>query len=151
MSGRPRRSQVDEDADALRVLIREGHEVLKDLKATIREAQQAREDLVAAAGVAVNTGIEVAVEEGLRRYGEAIKDAIDHATDAVYERFDVIAATLLGETETQKRKGEPSMDDYAKLMRRVMEGAHPEELTAQELDQVSAIADRQRRSGRLFG
>lgn len=142
MSGRPKRTQAEEDADALRVLIREAHEALKDLKVTIREAKEAREELASMAAVAVSESIDMAVKQGLETYALAIEKAIDNATDAVYARFDVIAATLLGETEQDKRKGEPTMGDLAHLVRRVITGVNPDELTEVEKRNIDRIAER---------
>jgi hypothetical protein len=144
VSGRPKRTQVDEDADALRLLIREAHEATKDLKAVIREATEARESLITMAAVTVEQGINIAVEEGLKAYSESISTAIDDATDAVYERFDVIAATLLGESEKQKRRGDIRVVDQAALLRKIVQGANPDDLTDEELSAVRAIQTNRR-------
>jgi hypothetical protein len=144
VSGRPKRTQVDEDADALRLLIREAHEATKDLKAAVREATEARESLITMAAVTVEQGINIAVEEGLKAYSESISTAIDDATDAVYERFDVIAATLLGESEKQKRRGDIRVVDQAVLLRKIVQGANPDDLTDEELSAVRAIQTNRR-------
>lgn len=143
MSGRPKRTQAEEDADALRVLVREAHEALKDIKATIREAKEAREELSSMTAVAVSESIDLAVSEGLETYAASIEKAIEDATNAVYNRFDVIAATLLGETEQDKRKGEPTMGDLARLVRRVITtDVNPSELSESERQSIDKIAER---------
>lgn len=145
MSGRPKRAPIDEDADALRLLVREAHEATQDLKATIREAQTTREQLMTMAAVAITESVDVAVSEGLAAYSAAIAKAIEEATDAVYKRFDVIADTLLGETESQKRRGMVPMVDQAALVRKIVRGATPDDLTPEELEAIHTMQTNQRK------
>jgi hypothetical protein len=111
-----------EEIDELIVRTREAHEALKDIKAatkelneTIKHADEAQVQLMAALVHVVDEAIGEAIETGLANYSGAITSAIDGATAAVYERFDIIAGILLGETEPE------DMEDAARLVRKSMD------------------------------
>lgn len=106
------RTQAEEDADALRVLIREAHTVMKDLKVLIKEAKEVSGVLSATLPNILGEQIERAVEVGLATYNQAIDTAIKEAEQAVYERFDSIAEQLL---ESPGDDGSPSVSQYAHL------------------------------------
>jgi len=96
------------DIDALIVRTREAHEVLKDLKQTLKEvkavieiAEEVEVRTIAACHKVINDGIENAVTAGLDNYHAAIDQSITSATDAVYRRFDMIASILLGEPDEE--------------------------------------------------
>lgn len=114
---------VREEVDDLIVRTREAHEVLKDIKAatkelndTIRHADEAQVQLMAALVRVVDEAIGEAIETGLANYAAAIESSIDQATKAVYERFDIIAGILLGETGEEKA----DFEDAARLARKAM-------------------------------
>lgn len=126
MPERPTREEVDD----LIVRTREAHEVLKDIKTatrelrdTIKDAEVAQVALMAAVVSMVDHGIEAAVETGLENYNDAIDKAIVTAEDAIYRRFDAIAAILLGETGGD-------FEDAARLVRKSLD--REEHLTSVE-------------------
>lgn len=120
MPDRPTREEIDD----LIVRTREAHEVLKDIKAATRELQEtikhadaAQVALMSAVVSMVDEGIGQAIETGLQNYSAAIDTAIESATAAVYNRFDIIAGILLGEAGTEKK----DFEDAARLVRKSMD------------------------------
>ena len=112
---------TSEEIDELIVRTREAHEVLKDIKAatkelqdTIKHADEAQIQLLAALVHVVDEAIGEAIETGLVNYAGAIETSIDTATTAVYQRFDIIASILLGE------KDDTDIEDAARLVRKSM-------------------------------
>jgi hypothetical protein len=55
------------------------------------------------------------VADGLARYDEALREAIDSGTAAVMARFDKLGAILLGEERTSKARAEPSIPELIEL------------------------------------
>lgn len=111
-----------EEIDELIVRTREAHEALKDIKAatkelndTIKHADEAQVQLMAALVHVVDEAIGEAIETGLANYAGAIETSIDAATAAVYQRFDLIAGILLGDMESE------DMEDAARLVRKSMD------------------------------
>ena len=97
-------SDPREDVDNLIVRTREAHETLQELKrvqkeveASIKVAEAVKVQMMAATAAVVNDAIEESISIGLESYMGAIQKAIDDATDAVYERFDLITEAILGE------------------------------------------------------
>jgi N-methylhydantoinase B/oxoprolinase/acetone carboxylase alpha subunit len=140
---------IREDADELRVLIRQAHEATKDVRAAMRDMESLKADLqviqdalLEAAAYAISNGIEqimnTAVEDGLASYNNAIKEAIKEAEDAIYERFDVIAGILMGDKDVDGSR--PVIEDQARLVRKVTQGASPADLTAEEVERMTTIA-----------
>jgi hypothetical protein len=139
-------SDPREDVDALIVRTREAHEVLKDIKAATRElketielARQVQASLMITVVEVVDNAIGETVESGLQNYSRAIDIAIDEAQDAVYERFDLIAAILMGGTD----ETEMTLEDGARLIRKTLD--KKETLTAQETWQMDQIHETLRR------
>lgn len=136
-----------EDIDALIVRTRAAHEALKDLKAGIKEAQDAikateaaQRHLLVALTQTVDSAIADAIDIGLQNYSTAIEIAIQDAQQAVYDRFDVIAAILLGEKE------ERTITEDARLVRKYLD--KQQELTEGENRRVDTMrADIQRKLG----
>lgn len=113
-----------EEVDDLIVRTREAHEVLKDIKAatkelhdTIKQAEQVETKLMSAVVNAVGSWVEQAVESQMENLTKSFDEAVTLATDAVYQRFDVIAGILLGEAGTD----EDDMADAALLVRKSMD------------------------------
>jgi hypothetical protein len=91
----------------LRELVREAHGVTKDLRQAIREAKQVQSTLPEAAAAR----IETAVEKGLSEYSAVLADSIEKATQAVFRRFDTIAAVCLGEDAKSVREGKLTLKE----------------------------------------
>jgi hypothetical protein len=91
----------------LRGLLTEGHGLVQDLTRLLREAREVRRNLPEA----VNERIGAAVDTGLTEYKDTLGKAIEDATDAVYRRFDTLAAICMGEDPKSVRDGKTSVPD----------------------------------------
>ena len=80
---------MSDEAEELRTLIREAHEVLGDLR---REVKTAR-----AVGPEIVSGIlDDAVTKGLATFHDELGKARDEAVDRIFRRFDELMVRLLG-------------------------------------------------------
>jgi hypothetical protein len=115
-------SDPREDADNLINRTREAHEVLKDLKATIRRAEEVikladdtKLRLVAEVIAAVDDDlIGSAITAGLENYERSIIAAIETAEDAIFSRFDGIARVLMEGDGTG-----PTLQELVKLKKQI--------------------------------
>jgi hypothetical protein len=112
-------SMASEERETLTELITEAHQVTKDLRTLLRQAQLAQGILERTAREAVDESITAIVEEGLAAYSLAIDDAIKTSTESVYNRFTELSAILLGETKKAIRSGD-SVEDQIAAVRRVL-------------------------------
>jgi len=101
--------RLQRDLATARQTIRELHEATKDA----RQARRELEAFVQTLRIELADDVERYVAEGLAHYSEAIKEAIDLATKAVYRRFDKIAGLLLGEDRKHRAAGRASLAEYA--------------------------------------
>ena len=83
----------------LRETTTEGHALLKDLRAAIKEARELQSTLPKEA----EARIDESVRKGLKDYEGVLTRAIETATKAVYRRFDKIAGILMGENPDEER------------------------------------------------
>lgn len=104
---------LDEEHEALKQTVREAHEAIKDLNRLIKEGKDVMEKILAASTFAVNEGMAKAIEAGLGGYQDALMVAIEDAEKGVYRRFDTLASILLGEDKVSKKRGLPSLVEYA--------------------------------------
>jgi hypothetical protein len=87
--------------------LREVNGTLKD----IRAERRAVEDLIARHSPdEVDAQFEAAVTEGLKDFSVSLDTAIKGATQAVYNRFDVIAGICLGEDAVSQRDGKEPLE-----------------------------------------
>lgn len=102
-------TEVSDDVRQLREAIREGHELLAELRSTFRSMTDAHDRLPQE----VDRVMSEQVEAGLARYKKAIDRAIAQTTDAVHERFDKLVNALLGGgmSKRQRRGGGHSMEE----------------------------------------
>lgn len=94
---------------ALREEIGRAHEALKDLRAEIRAAREARREFFAAPELEERLG--ELTGEALARYDDNIKQQIDRATQAVWNRFDTITMIAMGEDPQSVREGKKTVPD----------------------------------------
>lgn len=94
------------ESDELKEIIRQAHEVLGDLKRTMREARDLIESYTEEK---VTPVLEQRTADALEEYAGQITRATQSATDAVYDRFDTICNIMLG-------KGK--LTDFEELARR---------------------------------
>lgn len=142
MPERPTREEVDD----LIVRTREAHGVLKDIKAatkelqdTIKQANEMQVKLLVTVVHAADEAIGDAVATGLANYSNAITDAIDNATEAVYRRFDVIASILLGESDEEKE----TLEDAARLVRKSMDkNVHLTSVEEWQMEEIQKAVER---------
>ncbi len=97
----------------MKALIREAHEVMKDLRQTMRDAGRIRADVALLAKTAAEDVVDPVIASTLETYQATIAAAIESATEAVYARFDTIADLLLGETKSQRRRHGESLPETA--------------------------------------
>lgn len=107
----------DDEVETLRALVRESHEVMKDLRILIREAAETALALEAAARVGVSERLDQATSDGLISYGTAIETAIKESTEAVYARFDAIYDALMSVTKTERRTGHSGLEELPDVFR----------------------------------
>lgn len=91
--------------DELKDTIREGRELLKDMRAEQKKAQQV-------IPMIVTKRIEVAVEKGLQEYGKEVKNATDVARDHVISEFEALMQMLLGEDKESVDEGRVNVREY---------------------------------------
>lgn len=103
------KDDADEAREKLDASIREARGLLKDCRDTIREMRELIPHLVAS---------EVADEAAkqLAEIGVATKRAIEESERKVFERFDNLADTLLGTTNTRRSRQEPSIEDMVRVI-----------------------------------
>ncbi|MET9088126.1 hypothetical protein ABZX77_40655 [Streptomyces sp. NPDC004237] len=99
------------EREQLQADIREAHGVLKDLRQAIKEARQEIPRLMADK---VSEQMQTRVAEGLDAYKGSLDEAIEQSTARVMERFDTLAAMLMGEDKSSRRRGETSIPDLFK-------------------------------------
>jgi DNA anti-recombination protein RmuC len=95
--------------------VRQAHEAIKDLKQLHREVQETIKSWKDTAEAIFNVQVRTEGE----KLAQAVKIAIEDATNRVYKRFDKIAAILMGQDkggtgpdlETLARRVRASMDD----------------------------------------
>jgi|SRR5215510_4175657 len=113
------------DEDMLIVRTREAHEAIKDLRAatrelreTIGEAREMRQHIIQlfalGADEMVQARIDRSISEGLENYVVSIKEAINTAEDAVFQRFEELKDWLMeGDTleEADRRRQMEEMQE----------------------------------------
>jgi hypothetical protein len=93
-------SKLEVDLARIKEATREMHEAIQDAKAVQRELDVT----LAHWRDSVEEMVEEAAKVEIEKLGIATKEAIDEATEKVFNRFDTIMAELLGETRRAKRK-----------------------------------------------
>jgi hypothetical protein len=104
----------NDEEERLHALVQEAHGVLRDLRLAIKEAKT----LVAEEKTRTMDEYGEVVRQGLEEFQEALGIATEDATQAVYDRFDLIAAILLGKDWESQREGRAPLDE---LVRRYIE------------------------------
>lgn len=94
-------------AEELRELIREGHGLLKDMRAEKRAIEQ----LLDGIPDKVNKRIEDAVRVGLETLGEKTREAMDASVAKVGREFDRLEAVFTGTERKMHRQGKPPLED----------------------------------------
>jgi hypothetical protein len=108
VAGHTSRDVADDKISELRAVIREGNQLLGDLKRERRACEELFKTLIPAT---VNAKIEHEVEAGLAAFYEAQQGARDEAVDRITKSFDELADTLLNGTKTQRRQGDLSIPE----------------------------------------
>jgi hypothetical protein len=90
---------------AQREVIHEGRELLQDLRATVKEAREYT------GSEEIAKRINDTVKKGLEEYAEALNTAINQATEAVWNRFDVLMDIAMGEDPESVRKGNKTTEE----------------------------------------
>lgn len=115
VSGVDRTQEAFNIAVELRVLIREAHGVLKDLRQMKREMDEYFGDAIES----VDKVLGAAVKSGLEQYEDTIRKANEDATARVFARFDEIMAIMTGKDNS----GDSDLDKAARRYRVMTEMA----------------------------
>ena len=102
---------TDEKIEELRAATRAANEALKEIKLTLKEIKKVRDDIENRIKIAFDEMIADVVKESLARYQESLDKAVEDGTNAVFKRFDDLAAIALGETKDQIRRGERTIPE----------------------------------------
>lgn len=103
-------TKTETPAAEMRELIREGHGLLKDLRAERREIERLLNGIPAK----VDARIEERVKAGLEALSETTRKTIDAATERVFARFDRLADTLTGTDKAQRRQGKRPLEQLVR-------------------------------------
>jgi chromosome segregation ATPase len=101
---------LDAKISELRELIREANGTLKDA----RRERRLTEAQIGQFGDQLDARLCAEVEKGLTRFHGEISQAVEGATRAVYDRFDLIAALCLGEDATSQAEGKTPLDELVR-------------------------------------
>ncbi|MGR6922610.1 hypothetical protein ACU635_50865 [[Actinomadura] parvosata] len=93
--------------EELRELIREGHALLKDMRAEKREIKQLLDGIPAR----VDARIEDQVKAGLETLGKETRAAMDASVAKVAAEFDRLEAILTGTDPASRRRGQRPLED----------------------------------------
>jgi len=110
-----RLEQAEKALKDLRSAIREGHEILQGFKEAIREAREFEKHQLSQD--TIKQKIEDKLIAGLKEFEEALAKAISDATQATYDRFDLLASIMLGEDAESAKKGMPPIEELIKRYR----------------------------------
>lgn len=94
----------------LKEVIREGRELLKDLKSGRKDAEETVRRLT---DEAIEARIESEVRRGLEEYKDTIRKAMDDAVDKVGREFQKLEDIFLGKDSSARRDGKPSLEELA--------------------------------------
>lgn len=115
-----------EREEELRELIREANGTMKDLKAVIKMARETIDELTVLVHVEsrrkMDECINEVVEEKIDELSKATSNAIKESEQMIFDRFDALKNVMLGEDKESIKKGEPSLMEYAELMRALRTG-----------------------------
>lgn len=104
---------TNDEIAALKAATRQAHETIQELRTVIREARDLLNQLGPAAEAAVDEHLAPVVEKSLEDWAEHSTKFINQAEERINARFDQIADILLGETKRDRRRGEPTLSEYA--------------------------------------
>jgi hypothetical protein len=102
---------IDAKLAELRLMLRAANGTLKD----IRDERRATEKAIRAFREQIDARLEQAVRDSLGDFSVSIEKAIEGATEAVNNRFDVIAAICLGEDAVSRAEGKPPIEELIRL------------------------------------
>ena len=97
---------ADDKIAELRAVIREGNQLLSDMKRERKAAADLFQKLVPER---VEKVLNKEVEEGLKNFMEASRLATDQAVERIFKQFDSLAEQLLNGTKSDQRKGNVSI------------------------------------------
>jgi|RhiMethySRZTD1v2_1073278.scaffolds.fasta_scaffold20637_11 hypothetical protein len=113
---------MSDETDTLQDLLRQAHETIKDLRGLLREAAAFRAALPKLVEEAVGDQLKEAAVRETAAYFAGIDKSIDDATEAVYQRFDRLYASLVGELD--KRADElrrTGADEQSAAVRKILQ------------------------------
>ncbi|GAB1823551.1 hypothetical protein [Herbidospora sp. RD11066] len=117
--GKPRKNSADE-AEELRAVIREGHELLQDLRATHKDLRTLHTEVIGMIDgipAKVDARIETAVVDGLEILGREMKAAMEQNVAGVGKQFERLESILMGTDKDSQREGKPSLEQLLRERR----------------------------------
>jgi hypothetical protein len=107
---------MSEEYDDLFALVQDAHRAIKDLRGLIRESREVGDQLRSVIATEFHEQMDQTAAREFQRFGDQIGSQVEVATQAVFDRFDLIANILLGEVKSSLRKG-GGLTDAAQTLR----------------------------------
>jgi BMFP domain-containing protein YqiC len=107
---------MSEEYDTLYELVQEAHRCIKDMRGLIRESREVGDQLRSVIASEFDEQMHEVAHQAFQHFATAVGDQVEVATQAVFDRFDLIANILLGEVKSSMRKG-GGLTDAARLIR----------------------------------
>ena len=114
------------ESEILRQATREAHEVLGDLRRTVKEARGVLKEIEELRTATFEKEIAAQVQEGLAGYEATLKEAMGQGVDHVMGEFDKLEGILLGTDPKSKRQGKESIEDLARRKAALLPGPLPD-------------------------
>lgn len=105
---------ADREAAELKALIREAHEATKDLRDAIKAAREYEAKL---GKEVVEERVTSELERCLTETFADIEKAVVTTKDEIFDRFDLLAALMLGDDKKSQRAGLPPVDELIRRYR----------------------------------
>jgi hypothetical protein len=121
-------------ATDLRDLIRQAHEVIKDMKTFIKETRQVRDDLPKS----IVLYLDQCVREGLDEFGSTLEEAIKESEARLFGRYDQITAILMGDED--KANGGETLEEQVLRLIHVMSPVERKILYAKAREELGSKA-----------
>jgi DNA-binding transcriptional MerR regulator len=103
--------KADKRISDLQAATREANLVLADIKQVLKEVRGLHASIGPESKRMFEELLAEEVNRGLDEYKKSLETAIETATQAVFDRFETIRKTLLGETKQDKKAGRASIPE----------------------------------------
>jgi TolA-binding protein len=97
--------------EQLKEQTRLAHEAIQELKGQQRKLRQMQADVEKLLDTEIENVLSQKVKEGLDDFGKTVEQAMADSVAKVISEFDGLKDILLGQTERERRRGEPSIPE----------------------------------------